>query len=227
MLKATGRCLNKLSCSESYGLVATFSCMKPLLLALLLLAAAARAQPTRADTARLGRHLRYLVGQYPARNAAHPAVLDSVADYLARQLAAAGGRVARQPYQVNGRTYQNVVASFGPATGPRTVVGAHYDVCGEQPGADDNRRTAKLTAAARPPCWSWPACWGSTRPGSAWSWWPTPWKSRPTSAPRTWVATCTRPACTPPGPRCAAWWRSKCWATTTSGPAASTTRWGC
>ncbi|MEJ7661165.1 MAG: M28 family peptidase [Hymenobacter sp.] len=39
---------------------------------------------------------------------------------------------------MNGQTYRNVLGSFGPAAGPRLVVGAHYDVCGDQPGADDN-----------------------------------------------------------------------------------------
>jgi Zn-dependent M28 family amino/carboxypeptidase len=39
---------------------------------------------------------------------------------------------------VQGNTYRNVIGSFGPKTGPRLILGAHYDVCGEQPGADDN-----------------------------------------------------------------------------------------
>jgi len=109
----------------------------------------ASAQPA-TDTARLGRHLRYLTSQQPARSAAHPAVLDSVAGYLARHLQAAGGRVVRQPYQADGITYQNVIASFGPETGPRLIIGAHYDVCGEQPGADDNGTgTAALLELAR------------------------------------------------------------------------------
>ena len=32
----------------------------------------------------------------------------------------------------------NIIASFGPEKGSRVIVGAHYDVCGDQPGADDN-----------------------------------------------------------------------------------------
>ena len=125
--------------------------MKWLCLGLLLLSARpGRAQQSAADTARLGRHLRYLVSRQPARSAAHPAVLDSVADYLARQLQAAGGRVVRQSYLVDGHPYQNVIASFGPEAGPRTIIGAHYDVCGEQPGADDNGTgTAALLEVAR------------------------------------------------------------------------------
>jgi hypothetical protein len=124
--------------------------MKLLWLCLLLSPLLSRAQPATADTARLGRHLRYLTSRQPARSAAHPAVLDSVAAYLARHLQVAGGRVARQPVPADGIIYQNVIASFGPETGPRLVIGAHYDVCGEQPGADDNGTgTAALLELAR------------------------------------------------------------------------------
>lgn len=107
-----------------------------LLSGLLGLAPAAQAAP--ADTLHLRQHLRYLTTTPQPRNYQQVAVLDTVAAYLGRTLARAGGRVTEQPYVVDGRTYRNVMASFGPADGPRLVVGAHYDVCGEQPGADDN-----------------------------------------------------------------------------------------
>lgn len=118
--------------------------MKAFLVALLLAGVlapvgATAATPVPADTARLRRHLSFLTTTRQPRNYRHPAVLDSVAAYLSRQLRAAGAsEVGEQPYLVQGQTYRNVVASFGPATGPRLIVGAHYDVCGEQPGADDN-----------------------------------------------------------------------------------------
>ncbi len=117
--------------------------MKTTLLSLgLLLAhtvAAGSAAPAPADTARLRLHLLFLTTTPQPRNYRHPAVLDSVATYLSRQLRAAGAHeVGEQPYVVQGRTYRNVLGSFGPADGPRLIIGAHYDVCGEQPGADDN-----------------------------------------------------------------------------------------
>jgi Zn-dependent M28 family amino/carboxypeptidase len=102
----------------------------------LLAAAGARAAP--ADSLRLRRHLVYLTSTPHPRNHQQVAVLDSVAAYLGRQLRQAGAQVSEQPYVVDGRTYRNVIGSFGPAEAPRIVVGAHYDVCGEQPGADDN-----------------------------------------------------------------------------------------
>ena len=100
--------------------------MKLLWLCLLLSPLLSRAQPATADTARLGQHLRYLTSRQPTRSAAHPAVLDSVAAYLARHLQAAGGRVARQPVPADGIIYQNVIASFGPETGPRLGANMAY-----------------------------------------------------------------------------------------------------
>jgi Zn-dependent M28 family amino/carboxypeptidase len=54
------------------------------------------------------------------------------------EFTAAGARVSEQPFTVQGRTYRNVIASFGPEDGERIVVGAHYDAFGPLPGADDN-----------------------------------------------------------------------------------------
>lgn len=93
---------------------------------------------SRADPARLREHLTFLTTTPQPRNYQHVAVLDSVAAYLGRHLRQAGARVEEQPYQADGRTYRNVIGSFGPVEGPRIVIGAHYDVCGNQPGADDN-----------------------------------------------------------------------------------------
>ena len=43
-----------------------------------------------------------------------------------------------QPYKVNNKEYKNVVCVFGSQNKKTIVVGAHYDVCGDQDGADDN-----------------------------------------------------------------------------------------
>ncbi|WP_426059131.1 M28 family peptidase [Hymenobacter sp. B1770] len=113
-----------------------------LLLTFATLASSATAQTgtglAHADTARLRRHLQYLTTTSSPRNYQHPVVLDTVAAYLSQQLQAAGARLSEQPYVVQGQTYRNVIATYGPEAGPRLIIGAHYDVCGEQPGADDN-----------------------------------------------------------------------------------------
>ena len=43
-----------------------------------------------------------------------------------------------QKYTVSGKIYANILASAGPLEGSRLILGAHYDVCGNQPVADDN-----------------------------------------------------------------------------------------
>jgi len=86
----------------------------------------------------LEEHVRFMTEQEPTRDWEHPDVLDAVAEYIGGQFEAAGGRVETQDYAVRGETYRNVRAFFGPAEGKRLVIGAHYDVAGHLPGADDN-----------------------------------------------------------------------------------------
>jgi Zn-dependent M28 family amino/carboxypeptidase len=90
------------------------------------------------DVARLEREVRLISTTFSPRDHLHPENLDRIAAYVRDEFAAAGGRVSEQPFSVNGRTYRNVIASFGPDPGERVVVGAHYDAFGPAPGADDN-----------------------------------------------------------------------------------------
>lgn len=87
--------------------------------------------------ARLEAHVRALSAVTP-RDFQHPGNLDRAAAYVREELERAGGRVSYQEFQVNGATYRNVVADFGPDTRERVVVGAHYDAVGPHPAADDN-----------------------------------------------------------------------------------------
>ncbi|MCB2410162.1 M28 family peptidase [Hymenobacter lucidus] len=108
------------------------------LLALPGRSAVAASAPATTDTLRLRQHLLALTTTPEPRNYRHLASLNQAADYIGQQLQTAGAHLGEQPYQVQGITYRNVIGSFGPETGPRLIIGAHYDVCGEQPGADDN-----------------------------------------------------------------------------------------
>lgn len=94
--------------------------------------------PARADPLELRRHVEFLCAETWPRNSDHPAVLAEAAAYIAAELMRHGGRVELQPFQLGRSSYANVAASFGPADGPAFVIGAHYDVFGEHPGADDN-----------------------------------------------------------------------------------------
>jgi hypothetical protein len=90
------------------------------------------------DEAALRTHVVTLSQSFHPRSHAHPANLDRAADYIAAQLRATGARTDEQRYEVEGRTYRNVIARFGPEQGPLLVIGAHYDSWDDTPGADDN-----------------------------------------------------------------------------------------
>ncbi len=93
------------------------------------------------DASRLERHVLALVEDFFPRDHSHPEQLERAASYIEAELRGTGARISNQPIEVNapaGFLYRNVIASFGPATGPRIIVGAHYDAMGELPGADDN-----------------------------------------------------------------------------------------
>lgn len=90
------------------------------------------------DAARLEGHVRMLSETLRPRDYGHPGGLDKAAEYIRVQCEKAGGRVTEQTYEMNGITWRNVLARFGPETGSRIVVGAHYDAYGDLPGADDN-----------------------------------------------------------------------------------------
>lgn len=86
----------------------------------------------------LEQHVRALTTLSPARCYAHPESLDRAAEYIHAQWEAAGLTVEEQPYSVFGQPYRNLHLLLGSPQAPRLVVGAHYDVFGENPGADDN-----------------------------------------------------------------------------------------
>jgi Zn-dependent M28 family amino/carboxypeptidase len=87
---------------------------------------------------RLKNHVSYLTSIQPARTYPNASSLAKAAEYIRQQFLHCSGRVAEQPFEVRGETYKNITILFGSAEKGRFVVGAHYDVCGGQPGADDN-----------------------------------------------------------------------------------------
>jgi hypothetical protein len=104
---------------------------------ILFVSPAIHAQPA-ADSARLREHVQWLTHTSNPRTFDNLPVLDSVAAQLHTIFAEYADSVRIQEFRVNGRSYKNVIASFGTQFEDRIVVGAHYDVCGAQPGADDN-----------------------------------------------------------------------------------------
>ncbi len=115
--------------------------MKKLFLFLLCntLIAAARCEGIMADSILLKEHVYKITGDKGFRNIDDTAALNRTSNYIINELVKLHvPAVHLQPYEVNGKTYQNIVTSFGPEHAPRIIIGAHYDVCDNQPGADDN-----------------------------------------------------------------------------------------
>ncbi len=111
-------------------------------------------QPPEVDAGRLQAHVKHLsVDLYP-RSHDQFRNLERAAQYVLDEFKAAGGTVTVQDVDVQESRYKNIVARFGPASGPLLVIGAHYDSHGDAnegakhprgytpdthtPGADDN-----------------------------------------------------------------------------------------
>ena len=99
---------------------------------------AAEAKGLRAKKENLYRHVDYLASIGGYRHYANYIGLRRCIDYICAEFGTTNGRVALQNFRVQDGSYQNIICSMGPERGPRIIVGAHYDVCGPQPGADDN-----------------------------------------------------------------------------------------
>ena len=79
-----------------------------------------------------------IVNRVGFRSYEDTATLNEVGVYIENEFKKHTNRVYRQTYNVRGREYFNIVGLIGDTTKPRIVVGAHYDVCEDLPGADDN-----------------------------------------------------------------------------------------
>lgn len=94
--------------------------------------------PPPVDQTKLETHVRALSQSFVPRDESHPENLDRCAAYIREEFERANARVSEQPFTLDGKTYRNVIAHFGPETKEIVVVGAHYDAAGPLPGADDN-----------------------------------------------------------------------------------------
>ncbi len=64
--------------------------------------------------------------------------LNKTADYIKSVFGQYSDSISIQEYTVDGKIYKNVICSFGTEHKKRIIVGAHYNVCDNQEGADDN-----------------------------------------------------------------------------------------
>lgn len=102
------------------------------------------------DAQRLRSDVTKLSTEFSPRDHQNVANLDLTAAWIRSELEPTGARLEEQTWQVDGKEYRNVLAHYGSVAGEKIIVGAHYDVCGPYPGADDNGSgVAALLAIAR------------------------------------------------------------------------------
>ncbi len=110
-----------------------------------------------ASSEALYQHVNFLTSLRPFRNWENLESLEKVCTYLRDELGDYGLAVGEQPFNVRGNEYKNVIGTYNPEMKRRLIVGAHYDVCGDQPGADDNGsavagllESARMVAESKP-----------------------------------------------------------------------------
>lgn len=87
---------------------------------------------------RLRSHVEHLAGTIGPRNLGRPDSYEAARLYVTRQLEAAGLNVQSAAFACGGHELVNVVGTLAGASERVVVIGAHYDSCGQTPGADDN-----------------------------------------------------------------------------------------
>ncbi len=90
------------------------------------------------DTTRVKNDLTTITQTKKSRNYQNIATLDTIAYHIKTELTKVCDAVTYQRYEVDGNEYKNVIGSIGTNNKERIIIGAHYDVYGNQQGADDN-----------------------------------------------------------------------------------------
>lgn len=91
---------------------------------------------SQSDTLLIKDHLTQITKTEKPRNHENLDQLNITADYIHNVFSRYSDSVSYQ--KIKNSVYKNVICSFGPMDAKRIIVGAHYDVCGNQEGADDN-----------------------------------------------------------------------------------------
>lgn len=92
----------------------------------------------KASSDRLYQDVKFLTELTPSRNYLNIESLEKASAYIKETFLNAGLDVEEQKWIADKKEYTNVIATYNKRPGKRLIVGAHYDVCGDQPGADDN-----------------------------------------------------------------------------------------
>lgn len=92
----------------------------------------------KANKENLYRDVKFLTSIYPYRNYKNIESLNKAADFIQKEFKKTGLPTARQQWRADENTYENIIAFYQPEKTKRFIIGAHYDVYKDQPGADDN-----------------------------------------------------------------------------------------
>lgn len=99
---------------------------------------------------RIYKDVYFLTKITPPRSHKNYESLEKVASYIEIEFSKLDCVIENQFFKVEDYEYRNVIATFNPGKKKRLIVGAHYDVAGENPGADDNASSvAGLLECAR------------------------------------------------------------------------------
>jgi hypothetical protein len=90
------------------------------------------------DQEKLKETVKTLTTTSAPRNYYNPAALNEAAAFISAEFKKSGFTPEEQKYMAEGVEVKNIICSYGPQDAERIILGAHYDVCEEQSGADDN-----------------------------------------------------------------------------------------
>lgn len=106
---------------------------------------------------RLYKDVEFLCNIRPYRNYKNLDALDKACTYISGEFARHGYKPLEQKWEAEGNEYKNIIASYQEDKERRLIIGAHYDVAGDQEGADDNAsavagllETARLISENQP-----------------------------------------------------------------------------
>jgi hypothetical protein len=108
------------------------------MLNLLVACAGSKQDDSYSDENLIIKHLNGIINTDGFRHSDNLVALNQAAAYIFSELEKYCDTVYYQPFVVDGKTYKNVIGVIAPELENRYVVGAHYDVCGNQDGEDDN-----------------------------------------------------------------------------------------
>lgn len=92
----------------------------------------------KANTDILYKHVEMLTSTEGYRNFRNIKATRKAANYIEKTFKIYSENVFTQSYDVDSYVFKNIISTYGPKDGTKIIIGAHYDVADEQPGADDN-----------------------------------------------------------------------------------------